>query len=109
MHPAVCINAGALLYCTCFAAGRSLAILTLSGQNINVVWSTDGLHVAVGNKKDVITIIECTTYSVIHTQRFEMEVSDTHAHMGDGCCVPVSVCPCCVVCSLFDVCAAVVR
>lgn len=45
------------------------------GENINLCWSPNGQAIVVGNKEDVITIIDTKSYKIIHEEQFKYEVS----------------------------------
>ncbi|KAG0332796.1 hypothetical protein BG004_001095 [Podila humilis] len=47
-----------------------------SGQNINIAWSPDGQHIAVGNKDDMISIIDTRTFQIEKTAQFNVEVNE---------------------------------
>ena len=44
------------------------------GENINLCWSPNGQAIAVGNKEDVITIIDTKSYKIVHEEQFKYEV-----------------------------------
>ena len=55
---------------------RNIAKIDTKGENINVCWSPNGRHIAVGNKDDVVTFIDTRTYKVQHEQAFKFEVNE---------------------------------
>nr|WJH19520.1 THO complex subunit 3 [Euglena gracilis] len=46
------------------------------GENINIAWSPDGNYIAVGNKEDVLTMIDARKFKAIRVQRFNHEVNE---------------------------------
>ena len=67
---------------TLFSAsdGRATAKVATAGQNINLCWNRDGNYVAVGNKQDVISVIDLRKMSahgsnaVVAKKKFLYEV-----------------------------------
>jgi len=57
-------------------SGKESGSVDTKGQNINVTWSPDGQHIAVGNKKDVVTIVDPTTFKVSASHQFTFEVNE---------------------------------
>lgn len=47
-----------------------------SGENINIAWSPDSLNVAVGNKEDLITIVDARKFKIIKNSKFLFEVNE---------------------------------
>lgn len=47
-----------------------------SGENINIAWSPDSQHVAVGNKEDQITIIDTKKFKALKNTKFLFEVNE---------------------------------
>jgi THO complex subunit 3 len=57
-------------------AGRCTHTIQTKGENINVCWSPDGQAVAVGNKEDLVTIIDMKTYKIVREEQFKYEVNE---------------------------------
>eukprot|EP00808_Paulinella_micropora_P029045 g23723.t1 len=49
-------------------------------HSINSTWSPDGLYIAVGNKKDVVSIVDSRTWTVVKQNRFHREVNEMMWH-----------------------------
>jgi THO complex subunit 3 len=47
-----------------------------SGENINIAWSPDGKHVAVGNREDCITTLDVRTHRTVGSSKFSFEVNE---------------------------------
>eukprot|EP01103_Thecamoeba_quadrilineata_P006240 TRINITY_DN1596_c0_g1_i2.p1 TRINITY_DN1596_c0_g1~~TRINITY_DN1596_c0_g1_i2.p1 ORF type:complete len:206 (-),score=24.83 TRINITY_DN1596_c0_g1_i2:370-987(-) len=56
--------------------GECSQVIPTSGENINISWSPDGHHLAVGNKEDVLSIIDTRMYKIIKTTKFLFEVNE---------------------------------
>jgi len=56
--------------------GKSSHVIDTKGQNINIAWSPDGNHVAVGNKKDIISIIDTRRWKIVKDHKFPFEVNE---------------------------------
>ena len=54
--------------------GKCLHSLDTKGHNINIGWSGDGQHVAVGNKKDIVSLIDTKTFKIVKSHKFLVEV-----------------------------------
>jgi THO complex subunit 3 len=57
-------------------SAKCVAAVATSGENINVAWSPDGLHVAVGNRDDVITTLDVRTHRTLSATKFDFEVNE---------------------------------
>jgi len=57
-------------------ASKCIQTIQTKGQNINIAWSPDSYYIAVGNKKDVVSIIDTRTYKIIRDQKFNFEVNE---------------------------------
>ncbi len=55
-------------------AGKCTHTVQTKGENINLCWSPNGQAIAVGNKEDVITIIDTKSYKIILEEQFKYEV-----------------------------------
>ena len=55
-------------------AGKCTHTVQTKGENINLCWSPNGQAIAVGNKEDVITIIDTKSYKIVHEEQFKYEV-----------------------------------
>ena len=62
-------------------AGKCTHTVQTKGENINLCWSPNGQAIAVGNKEDVITIIDTKSYKIVHEEQFKYEV---RLSLGDG-------------------------
>eukprot|EP00009_Paramoeba_aestuarina_P004754 CAMPEP_0201507838 /NCGR_PEP_ID=MMETSP0161_2-20130828/1378_1 /ASSEMBLY_ACC=CAM_ASM_000251 /TAXON_ID=180227 /ORGANISM="Neoparamoeba aestuarina, Strain SoJaBio B1-5/56/2" /LENGTH=311 /DNA_ID=CAMNT_0047902311 /DNA_START=124 /DNA_END=1059 /DNA_ORIENTATION=- len=58
--------------------GRCEAVKSIptKGQNINIAWHPSGKHIAVGNKSDVISIMDVATGKCVDEKRYEYEVNE---------------------------------
>jgi THO complex subunit 3 len=56
--------------------GKCKATIQTPGQNINVAWSPDGNYIAVGNKHDVVSIIDVRKNQIVKNQEFKYEVNE---------------------------------
>ena len=54
------------------------------GENINIRWSPDGQHLAVGDKEDNISIIETRKCKALRTMKFPHEAESRAAGRGKG-------------------------
>ena len=53
---------------------KPIRVIATSGENINIVYSPDGSHLAVGNKEDLVSIIDTRKYQTIKSTQFPFEV-----------------------------------
>lgn len=51
-------------------------ILRSLGENLNITWSPKGETIAVGNKDDLISFIDCKTYKIKAEKQFKFEVNE---------------------------------
>ena len=58
----------------CSLASKCSHIINTGGENINVAWSPDGHSVGVGNKEDVVTIIDIRKIKIDKKSQFPYEV-----------------------------------
>eukprot|EP00899_Mesostigma_viride_P006615 jgi/Mesvir1/15955/Mv08270-RA.1 len=56
--------------------GQSTATVQMPGENINISWSPNGRDIAVGDKDDLISIIDCRTYQSSFSRKFSIEVNE---------------------------------
>lgn len=47
-----------------------------SGENINIAWSPDGRHIAVGNDEDCVTIIDSRKLQVLTQKKYSFQVNE---------------------------------
>jgi len=59
---------------------KAVATINTGGQNINIAWSPDGNNIAVGNKKDVVSIIDARKYKIVKEHKFAYEVNEMCWH-----------------------------
>jgi len=57
-------------------AAKCTEVIETRGENINISWSPDGNHIAVGNKDDDISIIETRKGKILKTTKFLFEVNE---------------------------------
>lgn len=57
-------------------AAKSVCSIPTKGENINIDWSPDGKHLAVGNKEDLVTFIDAKTHKTIREEAFKFEVNE---------------------------------
>ncbi|XP_040571868.1 THO complex subunit 3 [Lepeophtheirus salmonis] len=57
-------------------ASKSISTIHTKGENINISWSADGRTIAVGNKEDLVTFIDCKTHKIKHEEAFKFEVNE---------------------------------
>ena len=50
--------------------------VTTPGENINISWSPDGRHIAVGNDDDVVTIIDARKLQILHQKKYPYQVNE---------------------------------
>ena len=56
--------------------GKSTATVSTTGENINISWSPDGHTLAVGNKDDVVALIDARKNTVFKSTKFPYEVNE---------------------------------
>ena len=56
--------------------GKCAHAIETRGENINLRWSPDGQHIAVGDKDDNISFVEMRNHKVIKTIKFPTEVNE---------------------------------
>jgi len=56
--------------------GKAMQSIDTKGQNINIRWSPDGNHIVVGNKRDVLSLIDTRTWKIAKQQKFPIEVNE---------------------------------
>lgn len=52
------------------------AVVGTKGENINITWSEDGNYIAVGNKDDLISIIDVRKSKICNDVKFQHEVNE---------------------------------
>ncbi|MED6112161.1 THO complex subunit 3, variant 2 [Stylosanthes scabra] len=57
-------------------SGKCSQQAELSGENINITYKPDGIHVAVGNRDDELTILDVRKFKPIHRRKFNYEVNE---------------------------------
>lgn len=57
-------------------SNRPTATINTKGENINICWSPNGQTIAVGNKDDLVTLIDTKTYKIRSEQGFKFEVNE---------------------------------
>ena len=57
-------------------SAKCVAAVATSGENINIAWSPDGKHVAVGNREDCITTLDVRTHRTVGSTKFDFEVNE---------------------------------
>ncbi|KAH3762159.1 THO complex subunit 3 [Pelomyxa schiedti] len=61
-------------------SGKCCNTIDTAGENINITWSPDGKFIAVGNKNDVITILDVKTWKPMKTFEFNFQVNEMAWH-----------------------------
>jgi THO complex subunit 3 len=56
--------------------GKQIRCIITSGMNINIAFSSDGKYIGVGNKEDLISIIDYESGSIIKSVRYNMEINE---------------------------------
>ena len=56
-------------------SGKCTSTVTTQGELMNVAWSPDGRYFAVGNREDVISMIDTNTMKTVWEQKFKFEVN----------------------------------
>ena len=57
-------------------SAKCVAAVATPGENLNVGWSPDGKHVAVGDRDDCITTLDVRTHRTVGSTKFAHEVND---------------------------------
>jgi THO complex subunit 3 len=57
-------------------SGKCISTISTNGENINIAYKPDGSRIAVGNKEDLITIIDVKNNKPIKTVKFKHEVNE---------------------------------
>lgn len=57
-------------------SGKCISTINTTGENINICWSPSGHNLVVGNKGDVITIIDANKFKILKTVKFPFEVNE---------------------------------
>ena len=57
-------------------SAKCAAAVATPGENINIAWSPDGRHVAVGNREDCITTLDVRTHRTVGSIKFDFEVNE---------------------------------
>jgi THO complex subunit 3 len=57
-------------------SSKAVKSIETPGENINICWSPDGRHVAVGNKDDLISFIDTRTFKLSSEKQFKFEVNE---------------------------------
>lgn len=57
-------------------SGKCIQTIVTTGENINIAWSPDGNHIAVGNKDDQLSIVDTKKNKIIKTTKFPFEVNE---------------------------------
>lgn len=61
-------------------AAKSVAKIATPGENINIVWSRDGKTIAVGNKNEMVSMIDVRRGKIMRKVRFQCEVNEMVWH-----------------------------
>ncbi|ORY93136.1 WD40-repeat-containing domain protein [Syncephalastrum racemosum] len=56
--------------------GKCTGTVNTGGENINICWSPNGQHIAVGDKNDTISFIDTRTNTILNTKKHSMEVNE---------------------------------
>eukprot|EP00158_Paraphelidium_tribonemae_P003136 Partr_v1_DN25909_c1_g1_i1_m68682 putative THO complex len=56
--------------------GTCTKVISTGGENINLCWSNDGQFIAVGDKRDRITIWNTAKWQVVVDHRFQVEINE---------------------------------
>lgn len=75
-HAALMAVSMATLVLTLSSAGRCSSTVSTVGENINIAWSPNGRYIAVGNKEDVISVVDTRTFRVVQKTNFKIEVNE---------------------------------
>lgn len=57
-------------------SGRCSHSIVTPGENINISWSTDCVWIAVANKKNQLSLIDCKSWRIVVTVSFAFEISE---------------------------------
>ncbi|KAK1296635.1 WD-40 repeat-containing protein MSI2 [Acorus calamus] len=57
-------------------SGKCTQQVELSGENINITYKPDGMHIAVGNRVDELTILDVRKFKPLHRRKFNYEVNE---------------------------------
>lgn len=57
-------------------SGKNISTVVTKGENINICWSPNGKHIAVGNKEDLVTFIDMKMLKANSYQQFKVEVNE---------------------------------
>ncbi|KAI8075296.1 WD40-repeat-containing domain protein [Gongronella butleri] len=57
-------------------SGKCTATINTGGENINICWSPNGNHIAVGDKSDTISIIDTRTHEILYKHEQKTEVNE---------------------------------
>ena len=60
--------------------GKCAHAIETRGENINIRWSPDGHHIAVGDKEDNISLIEMRKCKMLKNIKFPSEVNEMEWH-----------------------------
>merc|ERR1711953_50935 len=55
---------------------KAAATINTKGENLNISWSPKGETIAVGNKDDLISFIDCKNYKIRLEKQFKFEVNE---------------------------------
>lgn len=61
--------------------GKNEQLIETLGENINICWSPDGNAIAVGNKEDVVCIIDTRNWMIASQRKYDTEVCDEGVHV----------------------------
>ena len=56
--------------------GKAAATVATKGENLNITWSPKGETIAVGNKDDLISFIDCKSFKIKAEKQFKFEVNE---------------------------------
>jgi len=56
--------------------GKAAATVPTKGENLNITWSPKGETIAVGNKDDLISFIDCKSFKIKAEKQFKFEVNE---------------------------------
>jgi len=56
--------------------GKNVETIKTSGENINICWSPDSQAIAVGNKSDMVSVIDTRKFKILKTTKFPCEVNE---------------------------------